>query len=122
MRMPWPETTAAPGTHPAGSNRTLGERCHDALLKAAETGSEARRLKKLSERVLAQITLVQDGKSHAEREAKARCDMRFIAAEDAYVTAETAANIARAEADGLQVRFSEWQTLESTRRAEMQLR
>lgn len=107
---------------PTRSNRSLGEQCHDALLKAAETGSEAKRLKKLSERVLAQLTLAQDGKSHAEREVKARCDMRYIAAEDASITAETDANKARAEADGLHVRFSEWQTLESTRRAEMHLR
>lgn len=104
------------------SNRSLGERCHDAMLKAAETSSEARRLKKLAERVLAQITLAQDGKSHAERETKARCDVRYLSAEDACIAAETTANLAKAEADGLQVRFEEWRTLQATHRAEMNLR
>lgn len=104
------------------SNRTLGERCHDAMLVAAQSESEARRFKKLSERVLAQITLAQDGKSHAERETKARCDIRFIAAEDAYIEAETRANVAKAEADGLRIRFEEWRTHQATTRAEMSLR
>lgn len=106
----------------APSNRTLGERCHDALVIAAQTESEARRLKKLSERVLAQITLMQDGKSHAERETKARCEVKFIAAEDAYLEAETRANVTKAEADGLRIRFEEWRTHQATTRAEMNLR
>lgn len=104
------------------SNRTLGEQCHDAMLEAAKAASEAKRLKKLSERILAQLTIYQSGKSQAEREMKARCDMKFITAEDACIQAETAANIAKAEADGLQVRFEEWRTRQATQRAEMNLR
>lgn len=117
-----PSTSAVPGTFPEQSNRTLGEQCHDALVAAAKSGSEARRLKKLSERVLAQITLSMDGKSHAERETKARCDMKYIAAEDAYLEAERTANLEGAEADGLKVRFEEWRTNQATTRAEMNLR
>lgn len=113
-------STAAPGTAP--SNRTLGEQCHDAMLLSAQSESDARRAKKLAERVLAQITLAMDGKSHAERETKARCEMKYIAAEDAYLEAETRANVQKAEADGLRIRFEEWRTNQATTRAEMNLR
>lgn len=105
-----------------GSNLPLGERTHRALVKAAQLKSDAERLDKLAKRVLAQLVIHADGKSHAEREARARIEPKYIAAEDAAIEAATAANIARAEADGLQVKFEAWRTEQSTRRAEMQLR
>lgn len=105
-----------------GSNLPLGERTHRALVHAARLKSEADKLEKLAKRVLAQIVIHAEGKSHAEREAHARIDPKYIAAEDAAITAATEANVARANADGMQIKFEAWRTEQSTRRAEMQLR
>lgn len=103
-------------------DRSLGQRCHDALLRAARAKSEAERLAKLAKRVLAQCFIHAVGRSAAERDAIARNDVQYIRVEDALIEAETAANLARAEADGLELRFEEWRTTQATARAEMNLR
>jgi hypothetical protein len=57
-----------------------------------------------------------------ERKALASTNDAYTAAEDAWLQAATAANIAQAEADGISAEF-EWQrTSEATKRAEMTLR
>lgn len=105
-----------------GHNRSLGERCADALEEYARAKSDAERLSKLAKRVLAQCFIHAEGKNAAERDAQARVNPKYIAIEDDLIRAETDANMARAKADGLQLQFEEYRTRESTRRAEMQLK
>lgn len=104
-----------------GHNVSIADRCSDALLRAAEAQSEADRLERLAKRVFAQLVIAGDG-AVSKREYDARANVRYIAVEDEMIAAQTAANLARAEADGLELRFKEWQSRNSTARAEMQLR
>lgn len=100
----------------ARSNRTLGERVHDALVKAAEKKTEALRARKLADRTYDRILLETEGKNIPEREARVRVNMRFINAEDEALTAESEAIVAKAEADGLDIEFKEWQSKNSNER------
>lgn len=106
----------------AGSNRSLGERVHDALLEAASKKNDALLLKRRYERTLTAYTIDAQGKSFGERQAKAATHTVVADAEEAWIVAEQAANAARAQADGLQCRFEEWRTNQATNRAEMNLR
>lgn len=102
--------------------RSLGQLCHDSLVYAARLKTDALRARKLADRILDRILLTTDGKSIPEREARARTHMEYITADDAAIEAESAAIVARAKADGLQVRFEEFRTNAATTRAEMTLR
>ena len=105
------------------SNQTLGERIADALHTAAEKKAAAFRTERLYKRTFAQVLLmITDAKNVAEREARALTSPAVIEAEDRWISAQTLWNIAQAEADGLQVRFEEFRTLEATERAKMNLR
>ena len=104
------------------SNRTLGEKCHDAIVDAATAKVEAIRARKLADRIFDRVFLASEGKNLDERRANARLDPKFISAEDAAIEAESAAIIAKAQADGQQISFAEWQSKNATARAEMQLR
>lgn len=103
------------------SDKPLGEQCHNALVTAAELKNVAMLLRKKAERILDQVFLMSDG-SIEVRKATARDSKHHRDAEDGALEAETRANIAKAEADGLQIRFEHWRTEQSTRRAEMTLR
>jgi len=104
------------------SNRTLGERVHDALVKAAEAKVEAMRLRKHADRAFDIALLKATGKNADEKKASARLDSVFIDRDTEALEAECAAIVAKSEADGLQVVFDQWRTEESTKRAEMSLR
>lgn len=104
------------------SNLPLGEQVHNALVAAAKVQSEALRLEKLAKRVMAQLMIASDEKSAGMREAAARSDLKYTAVEDAWIQAETDANIAKAEADGLKIRWESWRTEAANTRAEMNLR
>lgn len=104
------------------SNLPLGEQVHDALVAAAQRQSEALRLEKLAKRVMAQLMIVSDEKSAGMREAAARSDLKYTVAEDAWIQAETAANIAKAGAEGLKIRWESWRTEQANERAAMTLR
>lgn len=106
----------------AGSNRSLAERVHEALIEAAAAKNEAFRLERKYKRTLKAHIVISDGKSFGERETKASVNPTVQEAEDAWIAAELIANTAKAEADGLQVRFEEYRTREATARAEMNLR
>jgi hypothetical protein len=110
------------GTHPRDHNQTLGQRCHAALVQAAQQKAEALRAKKLAERTFERVLLSTEGKTVSEREAKARADAKVIAVEDAAIEAESAAIVAKARADGMQIEFEEFRTNAATTRAEMTLR
>lgn len=99
----------------------LGQKFEQAIIKAAELTSDALRLEKLAKRVYAACYLSSEG-TVAEREARARTSMKFIEAEDAWLTAQHDANIGEAQADALKVRYESWRTTEATKRAEMQIR
>ena len=99
----------------------LGGRLAEALQKAANLSSEALRLERLAKRVYAACYIAAEG-TVAEREARARTALKFTEAEDAYISAQHAANVAEAEAEGLRVRFETFRSLNATRRAEMQIR
>jgi hypothetical protein len=97
------------------SNRSLGEQVHDALVKAAEKKTAALWAKKLAERTFDRILLETKG-TVDERKAKARLDPKYIAAEDEAITTESEHIVAKAEADGLDVQFKEWQSKNSNER------
>ena len=106
----------------AGSNRSLGEQVADALLNAAEAKNDAATKRRKADRILDAVLLQQSGGSADERKAKARQDVRYIQADDAALEAEHRANIAKAQADGAEIRFEEWRSMNATQRAEMNLR
>lgn len=106
---------------PRQHNRPLGELCHDAMLAHAKAQSEAMRLERLRKRKFAELFLRTEG-SVAQREALARTNPAYVEAENAWVQAESAANLAKAEAEGLRLRFEAWRTAQATTRAEMNLR
>ena len=99
----------------------LGVQCHDAMVKHAAALNEALRTERLRKRIFAELYLRGDG-SVAHREAMARTNPAYIEAEERWVQCESAANLAKAEADGLRIRFEAWRTQQSTARAEMNLR
>jgi hypothetical protein len=105
-----------------GSNRSLGERVHDALVEAAQAKNEAFRLERKYKRTLKAHIIIAEGKSFGERETIASTRPTVEEAEDAWVAAELIANTAKAEADGLEIQFKEWQSRNATNRAEMNLR
>jgi hypothetical protein len=106
----------------AGSNQTLGERVHDALVEAAKAKNDAFRLERKYKRTLKAHIIITDGKSFGERETKAAVDPAVQEAEKEWIAAQLMANTAQAEAEGLQVRFEEWRSLNATHRAEISLR
>ena len=103
-------------------NRSLGEICHDALVKAAEAKADALRLRKRAERSFDIALLKATGKNADERRASARLDPVAEESENAATEAECRAIVAKAEADGLQIQFEQWRSKQATDRAEMQLR
>src|SRR5690606_18129993 len=106
----------------AGSNRSLGEGVPDALVEAAAAKNEAVTPERTYQRTLKAHLIVAEGRSYAERETKAATHPSAQEAEEAWIAAELAANTAKAEAEGLQVRLEEYRTREATARAEMNLR
>lgn len=92
-----------------------------ALVDAAQARNEALRTERLYKRVVAQCLLAADGKNATEKDAAARTHIKAVSAEDAWVEAETAFNLARAKADALQVRWETWRTEQANRRQEMKL-
>lgn len=103
-------------------NRSLGERCHDALLVVAQKKSDALRAKKLAERKYDQVLLMETEGTIAEKQARARQHPAVMKAEDQHIESESALNMAKAKADGLQIEFEEWRSRQANSRAEMQLR
>lgn len=105
-----------------GHNRPPGYDYADALKIAGEKKAAALRAKKLMERVYDRILLSTEGKTVAEREARARSDARFVAVEDEWLEAEQAAIQTKAEADAEEVRWETWRSTQATARAEMTLK
>jgi hypothetical protein len=106
----------------SGDNRTLGMRVHEALVEAAQAKNEAFKLERKYKRTLKAHIIIAEGKSFGERETIASTRKTVEEAEDAWVAAELIANTAKAEADGLEIQFKEWQSRNATNRAEMNLR
>jgi hypothetical protein len=105
-----------------GSNRSLGERVHDALVEAAQLKNEAFKLERKYKRTLKAHIIVAEGKSFGERETKASVQGIVTEAEDAWIAAQLLANTAIAEADGLQIQWESWRTNQANDRAAMNLR
>ncbi len=72
-------------------------------------------------RMQREIFLSKTG-SIEQRKAEAEASQPFIDAENKWLDAETAYNLARAHADAAELEFEAWRTKESTKRAEMNLR
>lgn len=100
---------------------SIAERYHQAMTKWAHAKSEADRLERYSKRVFSQLVIQGEG-AVSHREHWARQHAAFISAEDSLVKAQTEANLAYAEAEGLKTLFEEWRTQAATNRAEMNLR
>lgn len=99
----------------------LGERYRLALVKAARLRGEALTAERLQKRVYSRCYLAAEG-TVAMREHTARTQGQFIAAEDAWLEKQSAADLAEAEAEAMRARMEVWRTQESSRRAEMQMR
>ncbi len=96
-------------------NMSKADKCYYALVEAAERKGDALMAERMFKRKRHQQFLAAQG-TVAEREAKAA--MASTADEDKWIAAETEWNIARAKADGLEIRFKEWQSRNATARAE----
>lgn len=95
-----------------------------AMEDAAEAENAADRAEALRKRVFAEVVnhATQGGTPVSKAEYAARADQRFVAADNEAIDARSAANIAKAKAEGLKLRFEAWRTRNATRRAEMNLR
>lgn len=102
-------------------NQGIGQNYANALVAHAEAKSTVGRLERLTKRVYAQCFIAASG-SVEERKNRALLNEKHIAMEDELIQAETAANVARARADGLAALFEEWRTTQANSRAEMNLR
>lgn len=102
-------------------NRSPGELYHAALREAAEAQNRATVADKKAKRIWNQCFLMAKGPIE-ERKALAGTNDAYITAEDAWLQAATAANIAKAEAEGVGAEFEWHRSTEATRRAEMGLR
>lgn len=108
------------------SNRTPGQQLADRygryLTRSAELKNDADKAAALAKRVFREVVNFTEGKSHAEKEAKAALHVKFIAAEDAALEAASKANIARAHTDAAEIEWRTWQSEQATERAKMELR
>jgi hypothetical protein len=102
--------------------RTLGELAYAALVHAAKLKCEAMKARKLADRIFDRLVLQSAGSSVSSREAEARLHPSYVGVDDQALEAESAAIVAKAKADGVQIRFEEWRTTQATNRAEMTLR
>ena len=117
-------TTATAAPAQSGHNKTIGERCHDAKLDAADKKSAAEKSQGMTKRKLSHLAIhyKSQGLSGAMAMEAARNDTAYHEEEDKMFDAMKLANLARAEAEGLECLFEQWRTESSTRRAEMNLR
>ena len=97
------------------SNRSLGERCADALMEAGAAKAAALKAERLAARVLDRLFLSESGTVDA-RKAAARTHPTYTNYEDEATEAESRAIIAKAAADACMVQFEEWRTNEASRR------
>lgn len=104
------------------SNQSIGQRFYDACVRAAEKKNDAFKLKKFMERTLAECMIRSGEKTDSKQKNKALLNQLYIDAESNYIMAQSQANIAQAEADGLECMFKSWQSENATRRAEMGLK
>ena len=103
-------------------NRTLGELSQDAPVHPARLKVEAMKARKQADRVFDRLVLESTGSSVSSREAEARSHPSYVGMDDIALEAESQAIVAKAKADGVQIRFEEWRTNQATTRAEMTLR
>lgn len=97
-------------------NRSLAERCADALKEAGEAKALAHRLRKKADRIGDLCLLKATGKNADERKATARSMAEYVVADDAATEAECAAITTKAECDAEQIMFEAWRTEEASRR------
>lgn len=102
-------------------NRSPAELYHAALRDAAEAQNRATVADKKAKRIWSQCYLMAKG-AVEERKALASTNPAYTAAEDAWLEAATAANIAKAEAEGVGAEFEWHRSMEATKRQEMNLR
>lgn len=81
---------------------------------------EAARLEKLEKIIFSEMVQRLEG-SVAAREHAARASEEYRTHCLQMIAARTAANMARAEADGMRMKWDTWRTVNATRRAEMQI-
>ena len=102
------------------------DKLHSRLIELGEDWADkqagADLLEETRKSVLAQLTVEADGKSIAEREAKALASPEFELHVQAMVNARKNANKARVNYDGAKVWIEMMRSVESTERAKMNLR
>ena len=91
-------------------------------LKFAQLDGEARMLEKFEKVLLSELVNQSNESSVAKAEHFARRHIKYKDHIEKMVEARTNANIAKAEWEAIQMKFESWRTLESTKRAEMNLR
>ena len=91
-------------------------------VKAAELDGAARMLEEMKKILLSELVNQSEKSSISKAEHWARDQSQYREHIEKMVNARTAANVAKAEWEATQMRFEAWRTLESTKRAEMNLR
>jgi|TARA_R110001606_G_scaffold396461_1_gene570623 hypothetical protein len=91
-------------------------------LKFAQLDGEARMLEKFEKILLSELVNQANESSIAKAEHFARRHNTYKDHVTKMVLARTDANVAKAEWEAIQMKFESWRTLESTKRAEMNLR
>ncbi len=104
-----------------GTNRSLGEQVHDALVECGKHKADAFEFERLYKLKRKYVYLGVKG-TVAEREAQAATQDEVEAAELKWIDAEKKHILARATSDGLDKIFEEWRTKSANTRAEMTLR
>ena len=100
----------------------LYERFRMAGEEWARANADADRLEEQRKSVYGALYLHADGKTVMERECTAYASEAYKAHVDRMVTARELANLAKAKLDAARVWFEAVRSLESTRRAEMQMK
>lgn len=100
----------------------LGDAVHAAMVASANRKVEALTKRRWADRAYDLALLRAEGSSAEDRKAAARMDPAYAERDAEAHAAECIAIVAKAEADGAQIKFEYWRTEHATRRAEMNLR
>ncbi len=98
-------------------------RCNEARNAWAVLDGKARELEEIRKSIRAEISNQgrRDGLSATAADSEAEAKPQYRAHVQEMVTARTAANVKRAEAQGYELRWETWRTRNATRRAEMKI-
>jgi hypothetical protein len=100
----------------------LTERFRLAAEEWAARDGEACRLEEMKKIIFSELVNQSEASSVAAREHEAYANTVYRSHIDAMVTARSAANVAKAKMQSMQMKFEMWRTKNATRRAEIGIR